>query len=101
MRMRSMKDVTRRSWNIIPKTDTVIDWVNLLGKNQQDLLVFSDRKGRLIWYGDVDTTGVDGGGDENKAPLKIENENNLDYQEDQEEIHPEQEDQPIQQTVKV
>ena len=41
-------------------------------------------------------------GDENETPVKIENKNNLDYQEDQEEVHPEQEDQTIiQQPIKV
>ena len=43
----------------------------------------------------------DGDGDENKAPINIENVNYLDYQEDQEEFHPDQEDQNIQQPVKV
>ena len=43
----------------------------------------------------------DKNGDENDYPLKIENENDLDYQEDQEEVHPEQEDQTIiQQPIK-
>ena len=30
MRLRSMKNITRRSWDMIPMTDTVIDWVKLL-----------------------------------------------------------------------
>ena len=82
--------------------DTVIDWVNLLGKDQQYLLVFTDSKGRLIRDSDVELTGVDMDGDENETPVKIENKNNLDYQEDQEEVHPEQEDQTIiQQPIKV
>ena len=42
-----------------------------------------------------------GGGDENESPLKIENENDLNYLEDQEEVHTDKEDQTIQQSVKV
>ena len=52
--------------------DTVIARVNLLGKHQQDLLIFTHRRGRLIGNGNVGLKGVDGDGDENEAPLKIE-----------------------------
>ena len=51
--------------------DIVIYRVDLLGKYQQELLVFTDHKWRLIGGGDVDLTVVDEGGDENKVPLKI------------------------------
>ena len=68
-----MKNITIRSWYIISMPDTVIDQVNILGKYQQELLLFTDIKGRLIRDGGVNLTGVDGGGDENEAPLKIEN----------------------------
>ena len=74
--------------------DTIIYRVDILVKYQPELFVFTNCKGWLIGYGDVDTTGVDGDGDgdgdgdENEAPLQIENENDLEYQEDQEEIHP-------------
>ena len=44
---------------------------------------------------------MDGDWDENEAPLKIENENDLDYQEYQEEFHTEQRDQTIKKTVKL
>ena len=77
-----MKRITRRSWDIIPIPDTFIDRVNILGQDQQDLLVFIDRKGLIIGDGDVELTGVDGYGDENEDPLKIENKNDNDYQED-------------------
>ena len=81
---------------------TVIDWFNILGKVLQKLLVFTDCKGRIIRYGDVEITGVDRDGDKNDVQLKIVNKNDIDYQEDQEEFHPEQENQNIiQQTVKV
>ena len=48
--------------------DTVIDWVNLLGKYQQQLSVFNDRKGQIIGDGDVELTGVDL--DESEVSLK-------------------------------
>ena len=60
--------------------DMFIDQVNLLIKDQQELLVFTYCKGRIIGDGDVDLTGVDGDGGENEAPLKIENWNYLYYQ---------------------
>ena len=46
-------------------------------------MIFTDPKGRIIGDGDVELTGVDGDGDENEAPLKIENKKNIDYQEEQ------------------
>ena len=76
-----MKNIARRYWDIIAMPDKVIDRVNILGKYQQELLVFSYCKVRLIAYGDVEITVVDGGGYENYSPLKIENENDLGYQE--------------------
>ena len=84
--------------SLIP--DKVIDRVNLLGKYQQQLLVSTDNKVQLIGYGNVKITGVDGDGDENEAPINIENENHLNYQEYQEEFHTDQEDQTIQQSIK-
>ena len=63
MRLRSMKNITRRSWDMILMPATVIERVNILGKDQQELLVFTDCKGRIIGDGDVDIKGVDG--DEN------------------------------------
>ena len=86
-----MKNITRQSWDMVPMPDKVIERVNILGKYQPDLLVFTDGKGRIIVGGDVDLTGVEGDENENQAPLKIENENDLDYQEDQEEFLPKQE----------
>ena len=69
--LRLMKNIIGRSWYTILILDTVIDRVNQLGKYQQDILIFTHRKGRLIGDGDVRIKGVDG--DENEAPLKIEN----------------------------
>ena len=50
--------ITRRSWDLIPTPKTVIDRVNLLGKDQPEQLSFYNRKGLLI--GDVEIPGVDG-----------------------------------------
>ena len=63
---------------MIPMPDIVINRVNMLGKYQPDILVFTDCKGWIIVYGDVGITGVNGY--ENEVPLQIENENDLDYQ---------------------
>jgi hypothetical protein len=48
------KRITRRTWDIVPMPQTVIDRVNLLGKDQPELFIFTDRKGRPI--GDIDIT---------------------------------------------
>ena len=53
--------------------DTVIDPDNILGKDKQELLICTDGKVRLIGYGDIKLTGVDGCGDKHEAPLKVEN----------------------------
>ena len=64
-------------------------------------MVFTDCKGQLIRDGDLEITVVDG--DENEAPLlNIDNNNdNINDQQYQEEVNIEQEDQTIQQPVKV
>ena len=64
-----MKNITRRSWDMILVPDTVIYRVNLLGKHQQGILVFTYSKGKIIEDGNVELTGVDGDGDENEARL--------------------------------
>ena len=71
MSLRSMKNITRWSWDIIPIPDTVIDKINILGKHQQELLVFTDRKGGIFGDGDVNLTVVYRDGDRNEAPLNI------------------------------
>ena len=50
--------VTRYGWDPIPIPSSVIARFNRLGKDQPELLVFTDRKGRLI--GEAEPTGVDG-----------------------------------------
>ncbi len=56
MALNSGKKIARRSWDAIPMPDTVIDRVNVLGNDQPEDLVFTDRLGRQI--GDVETPGV-------------------------------------------
>ena len=51
--------------------DTVISQVNILGKDQPYMLIFTDCKGLLIGDSDVEITGVYGGGDENETPKEI------------------------------
>ena len=82
MILMSMENITRQSWDRIPMPDTVIDWVNLLRKDQPEIWVFTDWKIQLIVDADVDITEVDGDGDENEDPQQIENDNDLEYQED-------------------
>ena len=50
--------VTRYGWDPIPMPSYVIARVNRLGKDQPELLIFTDKKGRLI--GEAEPTGVDG-----------------------------------------
>ena len=92
----TMKNITRKSWYIIPMPDKVIYRLNILVKYKQEILVFTYNKGRLIGDGDFDITVVDGGGDENEVQLKIENDNDLDYQENQEDFHHDNKYQTIQ-----
>ena len=65
MSLRPKKNITRQSWDMIPMPYEVIDRVNILGKYQQELSVFTDHRGQVIVDGDVDLTGVDGDEDEN------------------------------------
>ena len=72
MSLRSMKKVTRKSWDMILMPDTVISQVNILGKDQPYMLIFTDCKGLLIGDSDVEITGLGGDWDKNEAPIKIE-----------------------------
>ena len=58
MRLTTGAAVTRYGWDPIPMTSSVIARVNRLGKDQPELLLFTDRKGRLV--GETEPTGVDG-----------------------------------------
>jgi hypothetical protein len=52
MALNSGKKSVRRSWDVIPMPDLVIDRVNTLCRDQPQQMTFTDRHGRLI--GDVD-----------------------------------------------
>ena len=57
MALNTGQKITRRSWDVIPTPDTVIERVNMLAGDQPEQLVFTDRHGRLI--GDNEIPGVD------------------------------------------
>jgi hypothetical protein len=56
MALNTGKKIIQRSWDVIPMPDTVIACVNMLGSNQPEQLVFTDRHGRLI--GDTDDANI-------------------------------------------
>jgi hypothetical protein len=57
MALNSGKKIVRRSWDVIPMPDLVINRVNALGRDQPQHMTFTDRHGCLI--GDVEIPGVD------------------------------------------
>jgi hypothetical protein len=57
MALNSSNKIVRRSWDVIPMPDLVIDRVNALGRDQPQHMIFTNRHKRLI--GDVDIPGVD------------------------------------------
>ena len=57
MALNTGSKITRRSWDVIPIPDIVIDRVNTLGTGQPEILTYTDRHGRLI--GDIEIPGVD------------------------------------------
>ena len=72
----------------------MIDWANVLGKDQPEIFIFADRKGRKI--GESEITGVEG--DQNTTPnFLIKEDDDLyekDFSEKNQAAHPtENEDQ--------
>jgi hypothetical protein len=57
MALNSGKKIVRRSWDVIPMPDLLIDRVNSLVRDPPQQMTFIDRHGRLI--GDVEIPGVD------------------------------------------
>ena len=57
MALNTGKKIIRYSWDVIPMPDMVIARVNVLGNDQPEQLIFTDRQGRLI--GDNEITGVE------------------------------------------
>ena len=49
--------IVRRSWDVIPMSDTVITHVNALGSDQPEQFIFTNRRGHPI--GDGEILGVD------------------------------------------
>ena len=60
--LRSMKTVIRRYWDMIPMHDTVVDQVNISVNINKSRWLFTDQNIWIFRYGDVNLTGVDGGG---------------------------------------
>ena len=56
MCLNSEKNVTRRSWDTIPMSDTSIARVNKLAFNETYQFIITDHRGRPI--GDIEITGV-------------------------------------------
>jgi hypothetical protein len=57
MALNSGKKIARRSWDVIPLPDVVINRVNELVKEQPRLMTYTDHHGHLI--GDMEIPGVD------------------------------------------
>jgi hypothetical protein len=62
MALNSGKKIVRRSWDVIPMPDVVINRGNELGKDQPRRMTFTDCHGRPI--GDMEIPGVDSTEDE-------------------------------------
>ena len=77
--------ITRYGWDPIPMPSSVIERVNRLGKDQPELLLFTDRKGRLV--GEAEPTGV-GGAEQSVQDEELENDVGLDAEgaEDEEDL---------------
>ena len=73
MALNTGKKITRRSWDVIPIPDIVIDCVNTLGNGQPEILTYTDRHGRLI--GDIETPGVDPDDDNDKDTASVFDDN--------------------------
>jgi hypothetical protein len=56
MALNTGKKITRQSWDVIPMPDMVIAYVNALGTDQPEQLIFTNQRGRPI--GDVEIPGV-------------------------------------------
>ena len=64
MSLQTGQNITRYNWNEITIPKTVIKQVNVLGKDQPEHFIFTDRKGRKI--GEYKITGVER--DQNVTP---------------------------------
>ena len=57
MALNTGRNITHRSWDVIPIPDIVIDRVNTLGTGQPEMLTYTDSHGCLIGY--IEIPGVD------------------------------------------
>ena len=74
MSLKTEQNITRYNWDEIPIPQTVIYRVNVLGKDQLEHFIFTDRKGQKI--GESKITGVEG--DQNVTPhIFIEEDDDL------------------------
>ena len=69
MALNTGRKITRRSWDVIPIPDIVIDRVKTLGTGQPEMLTYTDRHGPLI--GDIEIPGVDTGDDNNTDTASV------------------------------
>ena len=64
MSLQNGQKIKRYNWDEVPIPQTVINQVNVLGKDQPEYFIFTNRKGRQI--GESEMTGVEG--DQNLTP---------------------------------
>ena len=64
MSLQTGQKITRYNLNEIPIPQTMINWVNVLGKDQPEHFIFTDRRGRKIVESEI--TGVEE--DQNGTP---------------------------------
>ena len=61
--------INRRSWDVIPIPDIIIDCVKFLGTGQPEMLTYTNCHGRLI--GDIEIPGVDADNDNNMDTASV------------------------------
>ena len=77
MSLQTGQNITRYNWEEIPIPQTVINQVNVIGKDQPEYVIFANIKGRQI--GESEITGVEG--DQNMTPqILIEEYDDFDEQ---------------------
>jgi hypothetical protein len=69
MALNSCNKIVRRSWDVIPMPDLVIDRVDALCRYHPQQMTFTDRHGRLI--GDIEIPGVDADEDDDDSLLGV------------------------------
>ena len=67
MSLQNGQNITRYNWDDIPIPKTVIDRVNVLGKDQPEHFIFNNRKGQQV--GESEITGLEG--DQNMTSIFV------------------------------